>query len=142
MMVLILLGISVFAKIGILLSNSNAMMTAPVIGIKSVFGSEIVELNMENDDASGKAHCRTFKAENCKVVLVIGPEAAKVALKELPDVAVVFCMIMNPERAGIKGNKVTGVSLDIPFTRQFESFKSVVPTLKKIGLVYSDQVSD
>lgn len=142
MIALFMLGIYTFAKVGILLSSSNAMMTAPVTGIKAVFGTEIIELNMESNDVVAKEHCQKFKAENCKVVLVIGPEAAKVAVRELPDIAIVFCMIMNPDRSGVKGAKVTGVSLDIPFTRQFESFKSVVPSLSKIGLVYSDQISD
>ena len=40
----------------------------------------------------------------------------------------------------LKGPAVTGVSLDVPMQRQFESFKSTVPSLKKVGLVYSSDL--
>ncbi len=49
-------------------------------------------------------------------------------------IPLVYCMVMNPKKSGISGSDVTGVTLDIPIARQFEAFKSVVPSLKKIGL--------
>lgn len=129
------------AKVGILISKSSAMMNAPVKGIKSVFSVDVLELNMEGSAAMGQAHCAKFKSENCMVVFAVGTAAAKVAKKQLAGLPVVFCMIMNPKGSGITGGAITGVSLDIPVDKQFEAFKSVVPTLKKIGLVYSSEIS-
>ncbi len=129
------------AKVGILISKSSAMMNAPVKGIKSVFSSDVVELNMGGSAATGQAHCAKFKSEGCQVVFAVGSAAAKVAKKELSGIPVVFCMIMNPKKSGLTGGSITGVTMDIPVVKQFEAFKSVVPTLKNIGLVYSDQIS-
>ena len=129
------------AKVGILISKSSAMMEAPAKGIKSVFGADAIELNMEKSAATGKTHCATFKSENCKVVFAVGTAAAKVAKQELAGIPIVFCMIMNPKESGVTGSKITGVSLDIPVDKQFDAFKSVVPSLKKIGLVYSNEIN-
>ena len=56
------------AKVGILISKSSAMMNAPVKGIKSVFSSDVLELNMKGSAATGQAHCAQFKSEGCTVV--------------------------------------------------------------------------
>lgn len=135
------LCLSLQAKVGILISKKSAMLEAPTKGIKSVFGADVVELNMAGSIVTGKTHCATFKSENCKVVFAVGTGAAKIAKKELVNIPVVFCMIMNPKKSGLTGRTITGVSLDIPVDKQFDAFKSVVPSLKKIGLVYSNQVS-
>lgn len=140
LMVCVFLSLGSHAKVGVLVSKQSAMMTTPVKGIKSVLGSEILELNMNGSAATGKLHCQKFKSENCAVIIAIGTHATKVALGAGTGIPLVFCMIMNPKKAGISGSNVTGVSLDIPVTKQFEAFKSVVPSLKKIGLVYSSQV--
>ncbi len=140
LMVCVVLCLGSHAKVGVLISKESAMMTTPVKGISSVLGSDILELNMKGSAATGKMHCQKFKSENCKVIIAIGTPAAKVVLGAGTGIPMVFCMIMNPKKSGISGSSVTGVSLAIPVTKQFEAFKSVVPSLKKIGLVYSSSV--
>ncbi len=135
-----IVSVSLQAKTGILISKNNAMMMTPVRGIKSVIGGDVVALDMGGSAATGKKHCVTFKQQKCQVVIAVGSAAARVAIDELGTIPVVFCMIMNPKESGITGRTVTGVSLDIPVVKQFDAFKSVVPSLKKIGLVYSDEV--
>lgn len=128
------------APAGILIEKTSEMVAAPVAGFKSVI-SDVVELNMEGDAAAGKAHCQKFASSGCKVVFAVGKDAAKIAMTEMGGVPVIFSMVMNPTEAGLKGPNITGVSLDIPMVKQFEAFKSVVPKLKKIGLVYSDETA-
>lgn len=130
------------AAVGILIEKSGEMTEAPVRGIKSVAGADAMELNMEGNAATGKALCQKIKAEGCKVCVAVGKNAAKVAMAELGGTPIVYCMVMNPEDDGIKGGTITGVSLDVPMIKQFEAFRSVVPKLKKVGLVYSGETSD
>ncbi|MFH0921660.1 MAG: ABC transporter substrate-binding protein [Fibrobacterota bacterium] len=129
------------AAIGILIEKSGEMTEAPVRGIKSVAGADVAEFNMEGNAATGKKQCQSIKSGGAKVCVVVGKNAAKIAMAELPGMPIVYCMVMNPEEDGIRGVNITGVSLDVPMNKQFDAFKSVVPKLKKVGLVYSGETS-
>jgi putative ABC transport system substrate-binding protein len=132
---------SALAQVGILVSKKSSIMAAPVRGFKSIVSSQVIELNMEGKKSNGEALCKQLKGGNPKVVLAVGKLAAKAAVEHLPGIPLVYCMVMYPKKSGIKGPKVTGVSLNIPMIKQFESFRTVIPNLKKIGLVYSNQTS-
>ncbi len=140
LMFCVVLSLGSHAKVGVLISKESAMMMTPLKGITSVFGSDIIALNMKGSTVTGKTHCQKFKSENCAVIIAVGTPATKVALGAGTGIPIVFCMVMNPKKSGISGSNVTGVSLDIPVTKQFDAFKSVVPSIKKIGLVYSKSV--
>jgi len=127
-------------SVGILVSKKSGLYAAPVKGFQSVISGALV-LNMEGKKANGVPHCEKLKAAGVKVVFVVGKKAAKAAIKNLPGIPLVYGMVMKPEKAGIKGKMVTGVSLNVPFVKQFAAFKSVVPNLKKIGIVYSDKTA-
>jgi putative ABC transport system substrate-binding protein len=129
------------ATYGVLVEKASPLFQAPLEGIKSVAGAgEVSEFDMNDDAASGASACVKFKAEGCKVVLAIGKVAAKAAMSSGSGLPIVYCMVMTPEAIGLKGSNITGVSLDVPMVRQFESFKSTVPALKNVGLVYSDDL--
>jgi putative ABC transport system substrate-binding protein len=131
------------ATYGILLEKTGPLYQAPLDGIKAATGQqEISVLDMNDDTAAGRAACLKFKAEGCKVIVSIGKTASRTANKAGTGLPVVYCMVMGPEASGLKGALVTGVSLDVPMVRQFESFKSTVPSLKKVGLVYSGDLED
>jgi len=143
------IGITVFAlqtgfaaTIGVLIEKTGEMTEAPLRGIKASAGADVLDLNMEGNAETGKALCQKMKSEGCKVVITVGKGATKTAMAELGSMPIVYCMVMNPEEDGIKGGNITGISLDIPMVKQFEAFKSVVPKIKKIGIVYSGETSD
>jgi putative ABC transport system substrate-binding protein len=129
------------AVFGILIEKTSPLYQAPLEGIKTVVGpGETSEYDMNEDSAAGKTACLRFKSEGCSVILAIGKGAARTAMNSGAGLPVVYCMVMGPDAAGLKGASVTGVSLDVPMSRQFESFKNTVPSLKKVGLVYSDDL--
>jgi len=82
------------------------------------------------------------------LVLTVGSPAttlvqSDVAPSGLKSTPIVFCMVLNPQAAGLvqsmqsSGNNLTGASLDIPVRVQFETLQSVVPKLKRIGVFYN-----
>lgn len=83
------------------------------------------------------------KAKRPRLVLTIGSLSTRIACQEIKDIPVVFSMVLNPVASGFvksmesSGNNLTGVSLDIPIRHQFENLKSVVPRIKKIGVLYN-----
>jgi putative ABC transport system substrate-binding protein len=134
-------GFAYGGPVGILIEKESSIYAAPVSGAKQVLGAGVTVLSMEGDEAAGKAHCQKLKAEGCKAVIAVGKDAALTASKELAGTPVVFCMVMNPEDLGLAGKAVTGVSLDVPMKEQLKAFKSIIPSLKKVGVVYSSTLS-
>lgn len=95
-------------------------------------------------------------ARNPKVVVVLGTDAA-LLVKELQDkqapaqrVPVVFTLVIDPVALGLiqspeqSGTRFAGVALAVPPQRQFRALLDVVPTIKRVGVVYnpSDETSN
>jgi len=76
------------------------------------------------------------------LVLTLGSTATLLVRPEVKaPTPIVFCMVLNPEAAGLvpspgSGSQLTGGSLDIPVSRQFATLRSFVPKLKRIGVLY------
>jgi len=79
------------------------------------------------------------------LILTLGSAATTWINRQVQDVPVVFCMVLNPVASGLvqslqsSGNNMTGASLDIPVERQFETLKAAVPSIKKVGVLYNPQ---
>ena len=130
------------ASIAILMQQEKegALSEGPLAGFKAIAGPDVAQFEI-TDPGAAQAICAKIKASGAKVVFTIGKDATKAAMQELPGMPIVYCMVMSPQEDGIGGGSVTGVTLDIPMVKQFTSFKAVVPNLKKIGIVYSDETS-
>jgi putative ABC transport system substrate-binding protein len=57
-------------------------------------------------------------------------------------------MVLNPLASGFvrsmnsSGNNLTGASLDIPIRAQFEALRSVLPSVRKVGVLYNPQETE
>jgi putative ABC transport system substrate-binding protein len=77
------------------------------------------------------------------LVLTVGSTATAFARGHVKDVPVVFCMVLNPVASGFvptmasSGSNLTGASLDIPPRLQFEALRAVVPSIRKVGVLYN-----
>ncbi len=75
-------------------------------------------------------------ASKPRLIVAIGPLAAQVARERLHDIPMIFVMVSNPPKYGLLGGNLVGVSLDIPVKTQLAMYKSLVPTLKMVGVIY------
>ena len=86
-----------------------------------------------------------IKQQRPTLILTLGSAVTAWIHRQVQDVPVVFCMVLNPVASGFvqslqsSGNNLTGASLDIPVGRQFETLKVVVPSIKKVGVLYNPQ---
>jgi len=74
-----------------------------------------------------------------RLIVAIGPLAAQVARERLQDIPTIFVMVSNPPKHGLRGANLAGVSLDIPVKIQLAIYKSLVPTLKTLGVIYDPE---
>ena len=75
--------------------------------------------------------------EKTNIFLTLGTPATKVAVKNVKDIPIVFSMVFDPERNGLKADNLTGVSLDIPVETQFEAIKGIIPKMGRVGVIYN-----
>lgn len=86
-----------------------------------------------------------LKARRPALILTVGSSATSVIREQVQDLPVVFCMVLDPVASGFvqsmhtPGSNVTGASMDIPARLQFETLKAVVPSIKKVGVLYNPQ---
>src|SRR6266513_21720 len=76
---------------------------------------------------------------NATLPLAVGVKAALVAKLEIVDIPVIFCMVLDPAKHDLRAPNMTGIRLDVPVERQFRTMRSVLPPVKKIGVLYDPE---
>jgi putative ABC transport system substrate-binding protein len=99
---------------------------------------DVKRYDMKGDTLEGKIIVATLNKDKPPLVLAVGSLAAGVAEKELDEsIPVVFCMVADPEAAGLVGVKhTTGVSLSVPLNIQLGTLRSVIPTAATVAVLY------
>ena len=99
--------------------------------------------NMKGNEKEGHKIAQKVISKKPDLVLTLGTRATQIAVQDIKDIAVVFSMVLEPVASGFvksmksSGNNLTGASMNIPIKIQFEALKSVVPKLKRIGVLYN-----
>ena len=89
-----------------------------------------------------------IRKKDPRLIVTVGSAATSYISKAIKDTPVAFCMVLNPMASGFirsmsgSGNNLTGASLDISIPAQFEALRSVVPTAKKVGVIYNPQETE
>ena len=101
------------------------------------------------DRASDKDHLLTeIRQTGPRLIVTVGSAATAYISKAIRDVPVTFCMVLNPLASGFirsmtaSGNNLTGASLDISIQTQFEALRSLVPYVKKVGVIYNPEETE
>src|SRR5579883_2165598 len=58
---------------------------------------------------------------------------------ELPDLPVIFCMVLDPLRHSLKTTNMTGIRLEVPIDRQLSILHALLPGAKRLGLLYDQR---
>ncbi len=78
-----------------------------------------------------------------RIVLALGTDAARFVKDADLDVPAVFSMVSEPGASGLlnaggaTGGQMTGACLDVPVREQFMSLLDVVPSAKRIGVIFN-----
>ena len=102
---------------------------------------EVTEFNLKGKVKAGKKIAEEIRKSPFLLVLAMGPLAAQMAKEELADFPVLYCMVSNPHRYGLAGENIAGISLDVPGEIQFNLYKTIVPTLQTMGVIYDPEKS-
>ena len=152
-------GIVWLLYIGLTLSELGLLVPAPAVaqsivalksrdlepfnqalaGFVASCDSRITEYDLQGSERRTRGILKRIVADKPKLVIAIGPLAAQVVKEEVRDVPVVFLMVSHPHKYSLKGDNIVGISLDIPIETQFTTYKSLIPSLKTIGVIYDPE---
>lgn len=126
------------ADIAILKSSDIAAYTQAVSGFKAAAptDSTFSEYKLEGDIEKGRKLARQIRASDAALVLAVGLKAAMAAKLEIVDRPVIFAMVLDPVKHDLAPPNMTGVLLEVPLDRQFSLIRSVLPGVKRIGVLY------
>ncbi len=126
------------AEVVILKSADLPAYNQAVAGFKAVvaLSPSSVELNLKGSAKLSPDQVELIRKTDPSVLFAVGSKAAQVAKEKFPEIPVVFCMVMDPAKYNLKAPKMTGIRLDIPLDRQFNVMRSVLPSLRRIGVLY------
>ena len=146
-MMLVLVGTSSgAARISVMVSQRSSAHNLAFESFRQAMDRSQVAIigtyDLKGEMEMGLRYADEIKKSGSDMVLAIGTTAALAATKELRDMPIVFCMVLNPVSSGLvedmvsPGGNVTGASLDIPLEVQYKYMKLLVPELQTIGVIY------
>lgn len=132
------------AEIAILKSSDLSAYNQAVEGFRSAATNDnltLREYDLEGDVERGRKLARRIRASDAALVLAVGVKAALAAKLEVLDVPVVYCLVLDPDKYDLSGPNVSGISLEVPPAQQFTTMKAILPTLKRVGVLYDPSKS-
>ncbi len=105
-------------------------------GFSEACSSQIKQYTLGGNRASQQRMAQEIGETKPRLVLAIGLVAAKLAKEYLKDIRTLYIMVSNPKRHDLVGNNIAGITLNIPVDAQFKAYKTLVPGLRTIGVVY------
>ncbi|MBK7093168.1 MAG: ABC transporter substrate-binding protein [bacterium] len=132
-------------RIAVLYSDSTKHTQRTISGLEWSLKScdppcEMFQHYLSAIDEKQKSEVAALKPD---ILITIGSTATAFADKNFPAIPVVFAKVLNPIESGFikswdnPGGHVTGAALDIPVLQQIQKFSAVIPSLKRIGVVYT-----
>jgi putative ABC transport system substrate-binding protein len=139
-------------RIGLVISDSLESTTRTLHGARKVIEREYPQASLWPFLLSGVDSVDARVIDSVTVIkptlmLTVGSSATRFAITHFPDIPIVFAAVMYPVLSGFvssaehPGGYVTGASLNIPDDIQFKYFKRIVPGLKNVGVLYTDNTA-
>src|SRR5262245_30950302 len=114
-----------FADVAIIKTGGVAAFDEARNGFASICFENKQEFDLMEDLSNQSQVADAIKAGHFNIILAIGSQAAQFARSNFPAMPLVFCLVVNPDRVGLKGDNITGVSLAVPIREQFVILKNI-----------------
>ena len=128
--------------VAVIKSHGIEPFNQALAGFMAACPAKITEYDLRGTRTGETGIVERILATKPRLILAIGSLAAQVAKERVRDIPVIFVMVPNPQKYALKGPNIAGISLDIPVGAQFAIYKSLVPTLKTIGVIYDPEKTD
>jgi putative ABC transport system substrate-binding protein len=122
----------------LLRSRATRAYDEAALGLRRVYRGDVVELTL---DADAGAIERRVAALRPGVIVALGARAAGFAHERCARVPLVFAFVPDPLRLDLEGERVTGVSTEVPVEAEILGLRAVAPAVRRIGVVFGTDAS-
>lgn len=108
-------------------------------GFRQASRAEVRPFERRDDDdtADEDALVPAIRARHPDQVLAIGPEALRAALRDITDIPILFCMVLNPQaRVPAGRSDVAGVAMNVAPEDQMGVLVRLLPRAERVGTLY------
>ena len=107
------------------------------------FRKFLISIDEQSISISGDS----IRQYNPDIIIAVGSAATRIAKNNFSELPIVFASVLYPVISGFvdsfsePGDNVTGASLNLPIETQFRYFSAIIPNLRQIGVLYSNNTS-
>jgi putative ABC transport system substrate-binding protein len=130
------------AEVALLKSADDPAWRPSVDALRLVAKDHVLSVyDLKNDRVEAERVLTAVKGR-AAVLVAFGGLAAQAARESAPGTPLVYCMVLDPSRAGLVGvANTTGVAFAIPVKNQLAAFRMVNPRGVRVGILYNPENS-
>ncbi len=99
----------------------------------------VSEYDLQGDITKGQHLARSIYASHTHIVLAVGLKAALVAKREILDIPVIVCLVLDPKKYDLPTSNMVGLSLRVPFEQELKPLQTLLPQISRIGVLFDPQ---
>ncbi len=131
-----------FSDVAIVKSAGSFAFNDARNGFASICFENPQEFDLAEDGSNQTQVLEGLKSGNFRLMVGIGTQASSFLKTNFPDVPLIYCLAINPEKLGLKGDNVIGVPLNVPIREQFALLKTIFKKTKRLGVLYTHPAND
>jgi putative ABC transport system substrate-binding protein len=113
-----------------------------VEGFKESTSNHVVEFVLKSGvEEANETVAREIERIRPELIFAVGVKAAVFSKSTLGRYPLVFAMVINPEKYQLTGKNIVGIPLEVPPEEQFKLLKEVIPSLRRIGIIFDPNIS-
>lgn len=146
-LLLLLVSTQAFAsrlRVAVVLSDDLAAYQAPVPAFLAEVGLSPAPavFNIHGRESEAREVVARLEQDRPEVVFCVGAKAAFAMKNGLPNTPIVYASVLDPERYGIEGRQVTGVTMRVPPVTYLSQLVGFFPDVRSIGVLRGQGIDD
>jgi putative tryptophan/tyrosine transport system substrate-binding protein len=103
---------------------------------------DVQVFRIKGDRGNAYRIAEELKSDQPPLIVAIGAKAAWTARQKLPQIPMIYTMVDQPERYGLNGATVTGISIEAPPDLILSQFRLFAPEVRDLGIFTSADIND
>lgn len=129
-------------QVAVVVSDELDAYREPTEAFLAALGQQARVYNLRGRASEASQVASQLQASDPGVVFCVGAKAAYTVHRLLPSTPLVYATILDPERYGIEGPKVTGVRTEVEPITFLSQFTGFFPEVEQIGVIRGEGTSD
>lgn len=124
-------------RVAVIQSDDLVVYTSPVPAFLQALGEPASVYNLYGRRAEAEELVEHLRWEKPEVIFALGAKAAWTVRHKLPNVPLVYAVVLQPERFDLSGSQVTGVQMRVLPETHLSQFTGFFPNVHRVGVFRS-----